>query len=245
MKVNRFFKALTVAVILAAGSSGSAAAESEATVSRNALTGHIRATEKLPVAGMTAVESDDVDGLVFMSDNGRYVIRGTLYDTWQGRAVKTLDDIRDTASRIDFHKLGINPDDLGAMDVGSGDKEVEVFVDPNCEPCHAMLQQLPALEGKYRFHLLVIPALGKESERRTRLLSCATDQGAALKTLLAGLAPDALDQDPNCNLAQTQKRFISAQLFSVKGVPTIIAPDGREHSGVPQDLDGWLSGGRS
>jgi thiol:disulfide interchange protein DsbC len=39
-----------------------------------------------------------------------------------------------------------------------------------------------------------------------------------------------------------QKRLVTAQLVGVKGVPFMIAPDGRVKGGAPQDLDSWLEG---
>ncbi|WP_207462144.1 DsbC family protein [Azospirillum sp. SYSU D00513] len=241
--------ALAVTTVLAAltlGQTGTAIAQtqgqSEAAISRSTLTGNIRAMEKLPSGGFTAVETDATSSLVFISDNGRYVIRGDLYDTWSGKKVATLGEIRDSATRVDFAKLGINLNDLGALTYGTGSRQAVIFVDPKCPYCHGVLQQLPALAGKYTFKIMVVPVLGKESETLTRMISCASDQRAALASVLAANTRDTLPQQEPCNLVPIQKRLVTSQLVGVKGVPFMVAPDGRTKGGMPKDLDSWLEG---
>jgi len=217
----RFALGLSVAFLALSCSLGPASAETEAQLNRNALTAGITAMEKLPSGGFTAVEGEGFPGMAFISDNGRYVVRGELYDTWTGKRVSSL---------------------LGAFRYGSGAKEVTIFVDPKCPYCHGVLQQMPALAGKYTFQVIVVPVLGQESERLTRMVSCATDPAAALAALMAGPIRDSLPQNENCNLLPIQKRLVTAQLVGVKGVPFMIAPDGRTKGGLPQDLDSWLEG---
>lgn len=233
---------LLVALLALSCSLGPASAKTEAQINRNALTAGITAMEKLPSGGFTAVEGEGFPGMAFISDNGRYVLRGDLYDTWTGKRVNNLADLRDNASRVQLSKLGVTPAELGAFRYGTGSKEVTIFVDPKCPYCHGILQQMPALAGKYTFQVIVVPVLGQESERLTRMVSCATDPAAALAALMAGPIRDSLPQNENCNLLPIQKRLVTAQLVGVKGVPFMIAPDGRTKGGLPQDLDSWLEG---
>jgi len=231
--------ALTSMIMIA----GSATAEnSDAGIARNALIGGIRSMEKIPSGGFTAVEGDGVDGLAFISDTGRYVIRGEMYDTWTGRKVSSLADLREVAGKVSLSKLGISPDELGAFRFGRGPSEVTVFVDPNCPHCHGLMSAMPALADRYTFSILVVPVLGRDSETATRALSCAADKDAALRVLMAGPLRAEPPQKSDCDLVPIQKRLVTAQLIGVRGVPFVIAPDGRTKGGVPDDLGAWLAG---
>jgi len=54
---------------------------------------------------------------------------------------------------------------------------------------------------------------------------------------------DGLPTEPptQCNKEPLQKAVVTAKLFDLKGVPFLIAPDGRTHSGAPEVLADWLA----
>ena len=66
---------------------------------------NIDAMASLPVTGIKAVESDG--RLLFMSDNGRFVIDGTLYDVWAQQPLTSLASIRSAGDRLDLRRLGL------------------------------------------------------------------------------------------------------------------------------------------
>jgi hypothetical protein len=42
--------------------------------------------------------------------------------------------------------------------------------------------------------------------------------------------------------APAQRALVTARLLGIRGVPYLIAPDGRLQQGVPADLEAWLEG---
>jgi thiol:disulfide interchange protein DsbC len=58
-----------------------------------------------------------------------------------------------------------------------------------------------------------------------------------LKQDYGGLPTDSPTQ---CNREPLQKAIVTAKLFGLPGVPFLIAPDGRTHSGAPEVLSDWL-----
>jgi thiol:disulfide interchange protein DsbC len=44
----------------------------------------------------------------------------------------------------------------------------------------------------------------------------------------------------SCNKEPLQRAIVTAKLFGLPGVPFLIAPDGRTHSGAPESLADWL-----
>ena len=100
--------------------------------------GKIDGMVSLPVTGMKAVESNG--RIVFMSDSGRFVIDGTLYDAWSKKPLTSLEEIREGGNTLDLSRLGLKMDDLNPLTVGEGKKKVVVFVDPRytsqcCSKC--------------------------------------------------------------------------------------------------------------
>jgi thiol:disulfide interchange protein DsbC len=197
----------------------------------------IDAMASLPITGMKAVESDG--RLLFMSDNGRFVIDGTLYDVWAQQPLTSLASIRSAGDRLDLRRLGLPLDDLQALTLGEGAEEVLIFVDPRCPHCHALLKQAGHLQSRYTFRILPVAVLGPESEQQVRQLGCAAESGAALQALISGRV-NGLPQRADCDLSPLQRTLVTAQLLGVQGVPFVVAPDGRISRGRPHSLREWL-----
>ena len=148
----------------------------------------IRRLARLPTQGLQAVETTDGQ-LLYVSDNGRYLIRGTAYDLWHGAELTSLTQAEDLAGRIDLKRLKLDPADLGALDTGTG-PAVLAFVDPHCPHCADLLADLPSLTDRYRFRLIPLP-IGAASQTAVLALHClaATDPAAALKALFEHTDP--------------------------------------------------------
>jgi len=202
----------------------------------------IQGMQRLPVAGVQMVQAGE--RVLFVSANGRYVFTGPAWDLWHGARLESLEEGARLAERIDLERLGLDPESLGALDLGNGEREVIVFVDPRCPHCRSLLDQLPGLAEVYRFRLVPLPVLGPDSETAVVRLGCLAekDQAAAREALLS----DTLDVLPApadaCGQAQAQRALVTAQLLGIAGVPYLIAPDGRLQQGVPVDLEAWLEG---
>ena len=196
---------------------------------------------RLPAGGVQAVETTD-GHLLFITDNGRYLFRGTVHDLWNGVELTSLAQAERLAGHIDLARLKLDPADLGAINDGIG-RDVVVFVDPDCEHCRALYADLPSLTHRYRFRLVPLP-ITAESQSLVLALHClaSTDPVAALKSLL-----EHDDQLPTptgtCGQGTAQRTLVTAQILGIRGTPFLIAPDGRLHQGRPDDLAAWLDGG--
>lgn len=201
----------------------------------------IEALVPLPISGLKAVVSNDE--LLYMSDNGRYVLRGVMYDAWNQKSLKSLDDIRESATHINLAKMHIDTADFKPLAYGQGRAHITVFVDPKCPWCAKLMRQMkdkPELAKRYTFDLVPIPVLGAESQRLVRELGCARDRRAALEALMSENYDRPLAQEKDCTLQHVQKSMVAAQLLGVTGVPFLIRQDGRVQRGMPQELGDWL-----
>jgi thiol:disulfide interchange protein DsbC len=234
---------LTAALLaLLAGAPLAVAAESDPAGSSASEAGGISGMQRLPVTGVQMVQAGE--RVLFVSANGRYVFTGPAWDLWHGAKLETLDEAARLAERIDLKRLGLDPAALGALELGSGERGVVVFVDPRCPHCRQLMKELPPLGERYRFRLVPLPVLGPDSEATVVRLDCLAEskQAAAREALLGGTFDQIPAPDGTCGQAPVQRALVTAQLLGIAGVPYLIAPDGRLHQGVPEDLEAWLEG---
>ncbi len=203
--------------------------------------------QDLPISGLKMVKSGEQT--VFISSNGRFAFYGgKLMDIWTQQEIKELADIDKIANRIDLSRMKLKADDLGAVTVGHGKGEVLVFIDPRCPYCGKVMKDLQALQDQYTFKLVMVPILGPESQNIVVQLACqlgASDAKTkdAVRDRLLKQDYTGLPSEPpvQCNKEPLQKAVVTAKLFELKGVPFLIAPDGRTHSGAPEVLADWLA----
>jgi thiol:disulfide interchange protein DsbC len=192
---------------------------------------------KLPIKGMQAVQSDGQ--ILFMSENGRFVITGQIYDIWTKKPLSTLTEMQDAASRIHFKRMGLDVNTLNTVSMGEGPKEVVAFIDPRCTICRELMRDAKTLTEDYTFKFIVIPALGDESNRLAKALYCAKNKRNALNALMNNTLHTLPTKAP-CDSTQYDQTLLTAYLLGIEGVPVVIAPDGRVSHGRPKYLKSWL-----
>jgi thiol:disulfide interchange protein DsbC len=203
--------------------------------------------QDLPISGLKMVKTGAQT--VFISSNGRFAFYGgKLMDVWTQQEIKDLPDIDKIANRIDLSRMKLNVDDLGPVTVGHGKESVLIFIDPRCPYCGKVMKDLQALQDKYTFKLVMVPILGAESQNIVVQLACQlgskdnkTKDAVRERLLKQDYAGLATEPPAQCNKEPLQKAVVTAKLFGLQGVPFLIAPDGRTHSGAPEVLVDWLS----
>ena len=203
--------------------------------------------QDLPITGLKMIKTGDK--VVFMSSNGRFALYGgKLLDVWTQQEIKELADIDRIANRIDLSRMKLNIDDLGPVTVGHGKDTVLVIIDPRCPYCGKVMKDLQALQDRYTFKLVMVPILGQESQNIVVQLACQQAskdkklQDSVRQRLLAqDFAGLPTDNPAQCNKEPLQRAIVTAKLFGLPGVPYLIAPDGRTHSGAPESLADWLA----
>ena len=198
--------------------------------------GKIDQFKKMPISGLAMVETNNKTYIV--SDNGRYVLKGEMFDLWSGKGIKTIEDIS-IMNSIPVSKLKQALPSLAKYSFGKGEKEIYIFVDPNCPYCKQLIDDIKFVDD-YKFTLIILPILGDKSTTSSTALWCAKDQKKALASLLNFGGYLNLEQNKNCNTDPLKKSLITAQVFGIDRVPYIIRWDGQVRQGVPQDLAQYL-----
>lgn len=191
----------------------------------------------LPISGVQAVQSDGK--IVYLSENGRFVFTGQIYDLWSKQPLTTMEKIKEVTERIYLKGMGIEVDNLNTLSLGSGKKEVIVFVDPRCGYCHTLMKEAKQYQNDYTFKFVVVPILGAESYKQARSIYCTDDKAAALNALIEKTV-HALQVNPKCNTAQYDLSLRIPGYVGIESVPFVVAPDGRVKQGYPKNLKLWL-----
>lgn len=181
--------------------------------------------------------------IFYVSANGRYVIKGQLQDMWAGgKIISSVDQLRKSASTVDFKSIGLDVSDLFELVYGSGPNDIVLFVSPGCGHCKKTLKQMPGLEDKYTFHIVPIPIMGPRSEDALRRLAsvASTRPDAALAALISD-DYSQLEIDPNLDPERIARSLLTAQVLGINSVPVIVDNQNRMSKGAPKDLAAHLS----
>lgn len=176
--------------------------------------------------------------IVYVEPSGRYWLMGHIMD------MRTLQDL--TADRmadldkVDFAKL---PQDLAIKFVhGKPLKTVAVFADPNCGYCKQLEREIALLKDT-QVLLYPVPILGQDSAGKIAAIWCSNDRASAW---YSWMTKAAIPQPPTaaCAAQAPIDRLMElAKAVHVDGTPTLIAADGRKHSGSlsAPALQAWLN----
>jgi len=208
--------------------------------------------KRLPVTGLSFIKAGDKSFLI--TDNGHFVVAGNfkLVDMWRGKQITSVADTQDI-EKVDLRKIGINPDELSTLTVGSGKREVTIFTDPQCDHCHTLISQIEALANDYTFKLVVVPVLGSKSAELTKQLLCNKDKAQSVQALLTkdySKLPPLVRQEGSCDLKPLQKAVVATKMLEIQAVPLIYLPSHNTYKGavksfktlLEKDLDNQING---
>lgn len=169
--------------------------------------------------------------LLYMSEDGRYVMRGELYDL---ESMENVTDRKRSAARAEA--LASVPKDsyIEFAPEGGGKHVLWVFTDIECGYCrkfHAQMDEINAAGIAVRY--LAFPRNGLDSEdyRQTVAVWCAPDRRSALTEAKGGKTFPAADcENP------VKAQYELGQSMGVQGTPAVYLESGREIGGfVPAE----------
>lgn len=235
-----------LAVLVAVTGANVASADDAAQIAK--LTARVR--EVLPDAKVTSVEPTGIPGLyeigigptiLYMTPDGKYVVRGDIIDL---EAKRNVTEQRRLAARTGALKaLGPESAIRFEADGGKTRHEIYVFTDIDCGYCRKMHKEIKQLNAAgITVNYLAFPRTGIDSESYDKAVSvwCAADRQTALTAAKNGLKlSSAKCKNP------VAEHFHLGEAMSVRGTPTVFSADGEELGGyIPAtELVQILNGG--
>lgn len=181
--------------------------------------------------GIKTVITDSV--VLYVTDDGRHMIQGPLYDISASRPANL------TFKMLDAKLQRLQPQ----MVIYQAPKQqyvVTVFTDITCGYCHKLHQQIAdynALGITIRY--LAFPREGLQGivARQMQSVWCADDRKTALDEAMKGKSP--LEKNCSVNIAQ---HYQLGLLFGIQGTPAIVLDDGTLIPGYqgPKELKQYL-----
>ena len=196
--------------------------------------------ELVPQAKIDVVEQAPVPGfrqvivggqMIYISDDGKYLLQGTLYDTRNKRdltgARLAVDNKRKVDAVSQDQRIVFSPS-------GKPKYKITVFTDIDCGYCRKLHAEVPELNKRgIEVDYLFFPRSGVGTPSFDKAVSvwCAADRKTAFTAAKAGKDPAPLKCDN-----PVSEQFALGMQVGVSGTPTIIAPDGSKIGGyLPPD----------
>lgn len=217
----------------------------------------------IPANTVRAIEGRD-GRVLYLVDNGRFALVGTMVDIWNRKKLSSLDEIEDAVNHIDLTRMGFDVEKTNHIKIGnvgkrdSNESPVTIFVDPRCGWCHRLLKEIqssPDLLEKYAFNIVVVSVLGDESKALAKRLVCAKeskegiDSRKKFQALVEGrsglMDENLLPQIPKSECEARAKKVLrntelQQHALDINSVPFVISSDKRFVRGKPQDLRAFL-----
>lgn len=217
----------TIAIVLTLGllySTGLPAAQADDAAIREAL------ARVLPAAGSAIIEPSGLPGLrsvilgtqvIYVSDDGSYVLGGPLIDTRSG---SNLTEKR--VARVRQRVLDASADlRVFRYPAAEPRHRVTVFTDIDCPYCRRLHNDLPSFgDAGIDVTYVMLPRAGKGSPsyRKTVSASCAPSPEQAITAAMNGGAPE-----PASCKNPVDAHMALARQMNITSTPSIVLEDGR------------------
>ena len=211
----------------------------KATISKNMLrlSPQLVVKDVRPFEAIPGLYEVHVDNNLFYTDaNGDHLISGHIFSTATRKDLTqaSLEDL----NRIDWSILPLE------NAIVSGDPKgvpVAVFTDPDCPYCRDLEKELPKVKGvKVYTFLYPLESIHKHARAKSEAIWCAKDQH---KALLEVMLENQQADDIKSTICQSPiaENIALGEKLGINGTPTMIAGDGRKHSGMfsAEQLEAW------
>lgn len=170
---------------------------------------------------------------LLVSQNGRYAIGGDfkLMDMWNLQEVKTPQDLI-ASRRINFARIGVKLEELGALKYGRGKKEVTVFIDPVLPQSKSLFSIIDPLKSSFTFNLIMIPSKGGLAGGGIFKLACLNNPAEAVTVIKQGTIAKLPKPSPACQPQALPRAMVTAQLIGINRLPYTVAANGEVFEGI-------------
>ncbi|MFZ7187722.1 bifunctional protein-disulfide isomerase/oxidoreductase DsbC [Avibacterium avium] len=180
-----------------------------------------------PIKGIKTVVSNQ--GILYVSEDGKYVLQGQLYELTDKGAV-------DLTGKFLLDKLNSYKNEMIVYPAKNEKYVVTVFMDITCHYCHLLHQQLSQYNDlgiTVRYLAFPRGGLNNNTAKQMEAIWQAKDPAQALNEAEKGNLPKTLK-----NADIVKKHYELGLQFGVRGTPSIVTPKGELIGGYlpPKEL---------
>lgn len=172
-----------------------------------------------------------------ISDNGRYVFRGTVFDTWDQTPIEGIEDAEESANRMNLEGADLDIKELKPITYGEAPAEIVAFIQPGVKPTDDFLA---ALKQSGKSAELIVYDSKTIPEAALIASACPVDEAATANAFVSGNDLGALQYTDGCDPVVMQIRNITRYLLGYEDLPLVIRGDHRVHSGFMENWQDFL-----
>ena len=171
--------------------------------------------QNAPISGLKTVLTDS--GVLYVTDDGKYVLQGTLYDISKEQPVNVTNQLL-------MGKLNSLEKDMIIYKAPKEQHVITVFTDITCGYCHKLHEEMKDYNDLgITVRYLAFPRQGMQSKAAgdMKAIWCAKDRKKEFDSAMTGgkVAPASCD----INIADQYNLGLQ---FGVKGTPAVVLEDG-------------------
>lgn len=180
-------------------------------------------------------------GSVVLTDNPRWVVKGTLFDMWQNKEIHSVSQLKTAERKIPLSSLSVNTTDVLELVIGKDKpKTLTVFLDPYAENTSSVVSILTKYAKDYRLRF-IFTSVSQLSMKKLSEFSC-TLASVNTERLLSYLQTQNFPKaSSNCLQPNMMNSYGLSQFLHISKSPTLIAPNDVFSEGMPAKLMHWLS----
>lgn len=178
---------------------------------------------------------------IVIADNPRWVVKGTLYDMWSKKEVRSISTLSATEKRIPLDTIKV--DSTNILDVVVNPEKslkVTIFLDPFAENSSEITHILTKYASDYQLRF-ILTAHTEENLKKLSSFNCILPKLEAeqvIKHIIDGTIPV---RNQSCMSDKLVNGFALARFVGIKQSPTLIAPNEVYNVGLPPKLMSWIA----
>jgi len=196
---------------------------------------------KLP-NGKAVVLFDKGDGgVIVITDNPRWVVKGELYDMFQNKEIKNTHELNVASSKIPFKKLNVDTTNLLSFTANkSKEKTLIVFIDPFDANAYKNIEVINFTTKAYRVRYILTP-FSQESVQKLMNFSCYVYKESVAR-LITRIETKKYGQTQDvCHQDLVSKSYGLSAFLMLKKSPTLIASNDVVSFGMPKSMIAFLA----
>jgi len=160
------------------------------------------------------------NNVFYANPSGTRLISGAIFEVPSARNLTA--ERQDELSIIDWNNLPLQ--DAIVIKKGDGSRKLAIFVDPNCQFCRNLEQEIDRLDN-VTIYYLPLSFLGKDSVEKNLAIVCASNPAEVYKAWMKdGVQPPSPPE--NCKAESISRNMEFATIHGINGTPTIYFEDG-------------------
>jgi hypothetical protein len=183
-----------------------------------------------PYLGMLVVTSDEKSHTL-ISPNGRYVIKGTLSDMWEGVDGSFVEDFPINTAKADQIFEFMKKSDISITMGNMEGEPLDIFVSYSCKQCKEYIKQITQETFLSRYKLNVFIVFIDDLDRNMAMnVYCASDP---IKEFYARYVERNIqDLDTSCSPQEPSMSVTYANLLRVRSLPATLPTSKKLHYGT-------------